>query len=142
MTVSNTDQTMCFLFAVLLGFGFGLLYDCVSMLCAFFGMHRSGYFFSDIVLFLVCGLGSFLFFMIFQNGIIRVYPLLGMLLGVIGWQLTVGRVRRKAVSFLRKQSFSQCKLQKKRIVCHLLLKNNEKTSKIDQKISEENQISS
>ena len=142
MTVSNTDQTLCFLFAMLLGFGFGLLYDCISMICVFFAMRRLGYFFSDIVLFFLCGLGSFLFFMIFQNGIIRVYPLLGILLGVIGWQLTVGRVRRKAVLFFRKQSFSQCKLQKKRTVCHLLLKNNEKASKSGQKISEENQISS
>ncbi len=88
LTISN--QTMVFLYACLLGVGLGVCYDVFRILRVALPLGTVVTFIEDILYFAVTAIATFTFLLYFTQGQIRVYVLLGEVLGWVLYYVTVG----------------------------------------------------
>ncbi len=88
------EQTELFLKSVVMGAVFGIIYDVFRSLRAIFPPlgRRIPTMICDILFFLICGMGVYIFSMLFARGEVRAYYCLGAGLGMIIYLLTVGTV--------------------------------------------------
>ena len=111
MDSSIGSQTMQFLYACLLGVGFGIFYDVFRILRCAFPTGRVIAFAQDVVYFSVCALATFLFLMNFNAGQIRFYIILGEVIGaalyfctlsllIMGVSKAIIRIFKKVLGFL------------------------------------------
>lgn len=90
LIVSN--QTMVFLYSCLLGVGLGVCYDVFRILRVAFPLGTVVTFVEDIIYFAIAAVATFTFLLYFTQGQLRVYVLLGELLGFIVYYFTIGFV--------------------------------------------------
>lgn len=91
---SVSEQTELFLLAVLMGCVFGLIYDVFRALRAAVPVMKREVptAVCDVLFMLICGLGIFVFSLVFARGEIRAYYWLGAFLGAVIYIMTAGNV--------------------------------------------------
>lgn len=90
MGIHLADQTRSFLGAILLGAALGLLYDVFRIVRIAFPAGKARLFVEDVLYFMVCAAASFLFLLTSSDGIVRVFLLIGELIGVVLFHSTLG----------------------------------------------------
>lgn len=95
-----SEQTELFLLSVLAGVAFGVLWDVFRALRVMLPPMRSTVLTAvcDALYMIICGLGLYIFSLLFARGEIRVFYWLGALLGAVIYILTAGTV---IMGFLR-----------------------------------------
>lgn len=100
------DQLQTFLFAILLGFALGFLYDIFNMPCVLFNLKSSVIFFKDCFYFFCLAIITFLFVLAFNYGEIRFFIMFAETLGFIIYKFTLSnlviRVFKLIFKLLRK----------------------------------------
>lgn len=87
-----TREALSFLYACLLGAGLGILYDVFRLLRLLLFKNRVVVFLEDLLFSAMCTLATLAFLVEFCSGRVRVYALLGELLGFILYHFTVGEL--------------------------------------------------
>lgn len=101
MGIYLADQTVAFLGAIALGAALGLLYDFFRITRVAFPTPRVVIFAEDVLYFLICAAITFLYLMGWVQGKIRVFLLLGELVGWILYYFTIGQlVMRVSKAFI------------------------------------------
>lgn len=100
MTVSVSSQMMLFLLSIGIGSVFGLVYDVLYLGRLLSSCGKVLSFVWDCLYLLACGAFTFLFLLAGNAGEIRLFVLLGELLGYILYRLTVGVLVSKGMHWL------------------------------------------
>ena len=87
-----TREALSFLYACLLGAGLGVLYDVFRLLRLLLFKNRVAIFLEDLLFSAMCTLVTLAFLVEFCSGRVRVYALLGELLGFFLYHFTVGEL--------------------------------------------------
>lgn len=95
MGIHLADQTLAFLYASLLGAGLGLLYDAFRILRIAFPPGKGLIFAQDVVFFVLCALATFLFLLTTIDGVVRMFLLIGELIGAVLYHCTLGQLVMK-----------------------------------------------
>lgn len=103
--ISNTSQAISFLYSVVLGIFFAIIYDFFRSLRKCKQHTILSVFIQDILYFLILSVITFLFFLALTNGQIRGYILIGILLGFLLFVLTLSKYYIIVLSFLLKLFF-------------------------------------
>lgn len=105
MEVSVTGQTLVFLAACCFGAALGAFYDLFRIFRVAVPCSRAAVFVQDIIFWLFCAVASFLFLLYVNTGIVRLFVLLGELLGATLYYVTLGvlvmRSARAIIGFFR-----------------------------------------
>lgn len=94
LSFSNSQQFTAFLISILLGAVFCVVYDCIRVMLR---KHNSGgvvVFLADVLFFCAIGTVTFVFFLLFFKGMIRIYIFLGEALGFIVFRFTLSSLFR------------------------------------------------
>lgn len=96
------EQTVLFLLSVVMGAGFGVIFDVFRALRVIVPPMRAKVptAICDVIFFLICGFFVYMFSMTFARGEIRAYYWLGALLGGIIYLLTVGTAVMTVIRFV------------------------------------------
>jgi len=86
--ISSDGQILSFLYAIVTGFLFCLIYDFFKAFRLTFNHKDLTVFFEDIFYFLIIGIISLIFFLVFTGGEIRIFILLGFVIGFYLWKIT------------------------------------------------------
>ena len=89
--INSNLQILSFLYSLVFGGFFALLYDIFKALRLTNHFSSIAIFFQDILYFIIVGLISFCLFLALASGEIRSYILFGFLLGAIIWRITVSK---------------------------------------------------
>ncbi len=84
------QQTQVFMLSVGFGFLLGAVYDIVRFVRAVFSRSHTAVIIQDILFSLICTLLSFFFLLCIDDGKLRMYPYLGMIMGFVIWYFTLG----------------------------------------------------
>lgn len=84
------QQTQVFMLSVGFGFLLGLVYEIVRFVRAVFSHSRTAVIIQDILFSIICTLLSFFFLLCIDDGKLRMYPYLGMIMGFAIWYFTLG----------------------------------------------------
>ena len=95
MAVSVSAQTFVFLFSCVLGAGLGLLYDIFRIIRLAAPCGKVAVFFQDILFLLACTAATFLFLLRESAGEVRIFILVGEILGAVLYYLTFGTLIMK-----------------------------------------------
>lgn len=104
---SNAQQTETFLLSLLIGVSFCVFYDVLRFLLP--SKAKLPVFFRDVAFFLVCGVASFCFLLLYCKGVLRVYVFCGEALGFIFCRVTFSKLFRRilnAIAAVFKKLFS------------------------------------
>lgn len=85
-------QTNSFLYAMALGAVLSVLYDVFRIIRVAFGGKKTAVFIEDLVFSLLALVLTFVFVIVFNNGELRFFVLIGELLGFVICHYTVGRI--------------------------------------------------
>ena len=86
--INSNGQLLGFLYAVITGIFYSLIYDFFKSIRLSFKHKDITVFFEDLIFSFIISVISFLFFLIFTAGEIRIYILLGFLAGFLSWKFT------------------------------------------------------
>ena len=100
--ISSYSQYICFLYSLVLGVSLGIVYDLFKLDRLLFKRSKIFLFFSDILFWLISAFLIFTFCVIFSNGQIRGFIVLGTLLGFIIYRLTLSKLIFLLVNPLKK----------------------------------------
>lgn len=100
--ISSYSQYICFLYSLVLGVSLGIVYDLFKLDRLLFKRSKIFLFFSDILFWLISAFLIFTFCVIFSNGQIRGYIVLGTLLGFVIYRLTLSKLIFLLVNPLKK----------------------------------------
>lgn len=90
-----STQTTLFLYSLALGFALGILYDVFRTLRMFVPRVRWFVVAADVLYFILCGVISFFFMLVTDEGKLRIYTVLGITLGWCVWYFSFGVVAMK-----------------------------------------------
>ena len=90
MGISVAEQTAVFLWSLLFGFFLGIFYDIFRIIRIAFSLGRVIILVQDILFWSVCGILTFMFFFFAQSGEVRIYIIIGELLGAVAYYFTLG----------------------------------------------------
>ena len=90
--INSNLQALTFLYAVLMGGMYSLIYDIFKAYRIKYKPSGIFIFFQDIIYSAIISVVSFCFFLVFVNGEIRSYILLGFLIGFVIFRLTISRI--------------------------------------------------
>ena len=100
--ISSYSQYICFLYSLVLGVSLGIVYDLFKLDRLLFKRSKIFLFFSDILFWLISAFLIFTFCVIFSNGQIRGFIVLGTLLGFVIYRLTLSKLIFLLVNPLKK----------------------------------------
>lgn len=100
MGIHLADQTVSFLQACLLGAALGALYDIFRILRIAFPPGKVALFLQDLFFFALCAILSFLFLLTASDGIVRMFLLVGELIGALLYHCTLGQMVIRAAGAL------------------------------------------
>lgn len=92
MEIYLADQTRSFLYSCGLGAMLGVFYDLFRILRIAFPTRRWAVFVQDVIYWAACALLSYLFLLTQSDGVVRVFLLVGELLGATLYRYTLGRL--------------------------------------------------
>ncbi len=95
LNFSNSQQLTAFLLSIVIGAVFCAVYDLIRVI-----LHKQNpggvvVFLSDVLFLCTCGIITFVFFLLFFKGMIRVYVFLGEALGFVIFRFTVSSLWRR-----------------------------------------------
>ncbi|MBR6786016.1 MAG: spore cortex biosynthesis protein YabQ [Clostridia bacterium] len=90
-----STQTTLFLYSLALGFVLGILYDVFRTLRMFVSGVHSFIVAADVLYFTLCGVISFFFVLVTDEGKLRIYTVLGIMLGWCIWYFSFGVIAMK-----------------------------------------------
>lgn len=102
MEISVSAQFLSFSYALLFGAVTGILYDVFRIVRVAFPIGKAAVFLEDIIFLVSAGILNFVFMLEFNSGIIRIFILLGTLLGFYIYYNTVGRLVIGSAKFIIK----------------------------------------
>lgn len=97
MGISLTEHVILFLTAALLGMVLGAVYDFGRVLRAYFGNGRAFVFILDVFFWIIAAVATYWFFLVFNEGKIRVPVLIAEAGGAGLWYVTIGKAVIKRV---------------------------------------------
>lgn len=100
MGIHLAAQTIAFLQACLLGALLGAVYDVFRILRIAFSPRKVVVFVQDLLFFAICAVLSFLFLLTASDGTVRMFLLIGELIGAVLYHLTLGRLVIRAAGAL------------------------------------------
>lgn len=92
MFFNMSDQALLFLMSVVMGVLFGLLYEVFRISRIAFRLSKVTIAIEDFIFFMLCAVGIFAFSLEYGNGMVRLFFVIGALLGAILYLLTIGRL--------------------------------------------------
>lgn len=92
LELSFAQQSTAFFWSLAMGAALGVLYSAFKLLRVIFTPGRATVFLLDVLFMLACTLAVFLFSLGFLGGYIRLYVLLGALVGLLAYRFTLGRL--------------------------------------------------
>ena len=95
MELSFAQQTSAFLYSIPLGACLGIVYGALALLRYTFELKKGAVITLDILYMLFCSFCVFFFSLGFLDGYIRIYVILGCLIGFFIYRLTIGRILQK-----------------------------------------------
>lgn len=105
MEISVTGQTLVFLAACAFGAILGAFYDIFRIFRVAVPCSRAAIFFQDVLYWAVCAVATFLFILSVNAGVVRLFVIVGELLGAVLYYFTVGwlvlRSARIIIGFLK-----------------------------------------
>ena len=99
---SNLQQVSTFLLALALGAVFCLFYDVVSFFMRGYKTGGMAVFLADTLFFGMAGVITFMFFLLFSKGTIRLYVIISELLGFILFRFFLSGVVRGLLAFIQR----------------------------------------
>ena len=90
MEISVSGQALAFLFALLFGAVLGVFYDLFRISRIALRQNAVAIFIEDLFFWIVASVATFLFLLFENSGEVRVYLLLGVVLGAILYYFTLG----------------------------------------------------
>ena len=90
-----STQTTLFLYSLALGFGLGVIYDIFRTLRMFVPRIKWLIVTADVLYFTLCGVIIFFFVLVTDEGKLRVYTVLGIMLGWCIWYFSFGLLAMK-----------------------------------------------
>lgn len=90
--ISSSSQYTCFIYSMILGVELGLIYDFFKIDRIVFKRKSFFVFLQDILFWLIAAFEFFSFSVVFSNGQIRGYLLLGSILGFFIYRLTFSKI--------------------------------------------------
>ncbi len=95
MELTFEQQSFAFLWSIPLGAALGALYGVLALIRFAFNSKKSTVIPLDIIFMLLCSLCVFYFSLGFLDGYVRIYVILGVLIGFFIYRLTLGRLLHK-----------------------------------------------
>ena len=95
MELSFAQQSTAFLYSIPLGAAMGIVYGALALLRYTFELKKGAVITLDILYMLFCSFCVFFFSLGFLDGYIRIYVILGCLIGFFIYRLTIGRILQK-----------------------------------------------
>lgn len=102
---SNFQQLNTFLWAVVLGAALCIVYDVIRFLLSTYNSGGVAVFLSDVLFFSFAGVETFVFFVLFSKGTIRLYALIGEALGFFLFRFIFSPAFRKILALFEKLLF-------------------------------------
>ena len=93
---------MVFLSALVFGMALGLVYDIFRIFRIMVRCSKTAVLFQDIFFFLICALSTFLFLLYTNSGEIRLFVLIGEVLGAVFYYFTIGTLVIKSAAVVIK----------------------------------------
>ena len=117
MDISILQQLTAFVASSILGIGLGILFEFFRTVRSLLGGRAAGVFVQDLLFWIVSAFVVYTFFLLFTNGIVRIFALIGCGLGFWIYMKTLGKI----TSFLFRQIFRPVKylfgLLRQAVVC-------------------------
>ena len=88
--ITTQGQTLLFVRGLLFGACMAALYDVLRIYRQAFGAKTLSLFIQDILFFSICGLASFIFMLVFNNGQVRIFIIAAQLIGAIIYRYSIG----------------------------------------------------
>lgn len=127
ITANIGEQASLFVYSIVLGAGFGVLYCVFKIVKALLGNGRTVNIILDLIYFPLCALVFFFFCVEMCSGDWRLFMIIGLLLGSLSYILTIGRVLTdpvcKVISIIQKNTLKILRKIKGKIVKIPLKKN-------------------
>lgn len=92
MELTFAQQSEAFIYSLILGVGFGIIYAPFKMFRLAFCLKKSSIIAVDIIYMLCVSIIIYYFSLVFIMGYVRIYIFAGSLLGFLAYRLTLGRV--------------------------------------------------
>lgn len=89
--ISNLSQLSGFLYSVIIGVIFGFIYDVLRALRIVKSFKNISVFFQDVFYFIIIANMTFIFFLAVTKGEIRLYILIGVLVGFLAYFFTLSK---------------------------------------------------
>lgn len=90
--ISSNEQYLCFIYSMCLGAFLGLIYDFFKIDRNVFKRRKLTVVFQDILFWIISAFMFFSFSIVFSNGQIRAYLLLGSFLGFLIYRMTLSKI--------------------------------------------------
>ncbi len=104
--ISNLSQLSGLLYSVIMGVIFGFLYDVLRALRIVKTFKNITVFFQDVFYFVIIANITFIFFLAVTKGEIRLYILIGILVGFLSYFFTLSRLFTKLLKLLFSKTFN------------------------------------
>lgn len=118
MEYSNWQQLIIFLYGLIVGMGFGFVFDVLRAFRVFF-YGKISVFLQDFFYFLFCALVSFVYLFILNRGQVRLFALMALTIGALGYYLTAGKFLfpfiRRLLQKIKDLFQRVCKRKKRRL---------------------------
>lgn len=95
MELTFAQQSIAFLYSILLGSVLGTLYGAFKILRLSFDFGKVAIIITDIIFMLLSAFSMFLFSLAFLLGFVRVYIFIGVIIGFLAYRLTIGKFLSK-----------------------------------------------
>lgn len=92
MELTFAQQSVAFIYSLIMGVGFGIIYAPFKMFRLAFCSKKSSIIAVDIIYMLCVSIIIYYFSLVFIMGYVRIYIFAGSLLGFLAYRLTLGRV--------------------------------------------------
>lgn len=98
MELSFARQSIAFLYSIPFGAAIGVVYGVLKIIRIAFSLKKAAVITLDILFMLFCSLGVFFFSLGMLDGYIRIYVILGAMLGFFIYRLTVGKILQRILN--------------------------------------------
>lgn len=105
MDISLSQQLFSFVSSIILGAILGIVYELFRTVRSLFGGGTVTVFIQDVLFWIISAFITYTFFLIFTNGTVRIFVIIGMLIGFYIYLKTFGRI----IAFLFRQIFRPVK---------------------------------
>lgn len=100
MGFTMSQQSLSFLYSIVLGIVVAVIFECVVALISLGLKSKIVIFILDTAFFITTAILTFMFSLSFSNGVIRIYTVFGEIAGFVIFRLTLARVLKHIYKYL------------------------------------------